>query len=62
MTAQIEVVDINDNNNDASVETPTETSPENIVQPLEEVKQKEVQPNAIAKPRAKAKAKAKDKE
>ena len=39
MTAQIEVTDLNDNDNDASVETPTETSPDNIVQPVEEVKQ-----------------------
>ena len=56
MTAQIEVIDINDNNNDASVETPTETSPDNIVQPLEEVKQKEVKPKAKSMPRAKVKA------
>jgi len=62
MTDKIEVIDINDNNSDAIVETPTETSPDNIVQPVEEVKQKEVKPNAKSKPRAKAKAKANYKE
>ena len=50
MTAQIEVIDINDNNNDnnnnnddnndVSVEAPTETSATNFVAPVEEVKQK----------------------
>ena len=40
MTAQIEVVDINDNNNDVSGEAPTEISTTNFVAPVEEVIQK----------------------
>jgi len=55
MTDKIEVIDINDDNNDAIVETPSETSPDNIVQPLEGVKQKEVRPKAKSKPRTKDK-------
>ena len=50
MTSQIEVIDINANNNDASVdvsgEVPIETSPANIFQPVEGVKQKEIKPKA----------------
>ena len=48
MTAQIGVIDIDDNNNDvsveaptdASVEAPTETNTTDFVAPVEEVKQK----------------------
>jgi hypothetical protein len=48
MTTQIDVVDINDNTNDITDDSPVEVKPE------------EVKPKAKAKPRAEAKAKVKE--